>query len=144
MISRNFVQHSLKTLAPGLFLLFCFSIGDFARSLSKAQDLRREGFGIEFKYSGTPVKPAIEMVGEGMGLKVVFDESVQWNDVFYMEGKTATPEQALMALLAAKSLQARIIEENKIIVFRYSEANCQKYGQYEPWPAHSCGNRRSN
>jgi|SRR5215813_10725258 len=144
MISRNFVQRSLKTLAPGLFLLFCFSIGEFARSPSKAQDTRREGFGIEFKYSGTPVKPAIEMVGQGMGLKVVFDESVKMSEVIYMEGKTATPEQALMVILAAKSLQARTIEENKIIVFRDSEANCQKYEQYEPWPAQSCGTRRPN
>jgi len=46
----------------------------------------------------------------------------------------------LKILLAAKSLQARIIEKNKIIVFPDNEANCQKYGKYQQWPAKSCGN----
>ena len=141
MISRNSAPQSLQSLAPVLFLLFYCSIGEFARSPSKAQEPRRERFGVEFKFSGTPVKPAIEMMGGGIGLKVVFDESVKENEVIYIGGETSTGEQALMALLAAKSLQARIIEENKIIVFRDSEANCQKYGQYEPWPARPCGNR---
>jgi len=34
MISRNVVRQSLKTLAPGLFLLFCFSIGEFDAALT--------------------------------------------------------------------------------------------------------------
>jgi|RhiMethySRZTD1v2_1073278.scaffolds.fasta_scaffold2086672_1 hypothetical protein len=144
MISRNFVQQSLKTLAPGFFLLFCFSIGEFAQSPSKAREPRRESSDFEFKYSGIPVKFAIAAMGEAIGLKVEFDESVIESEVFYIEGKNATGEQALNVLLAAKSLQARIIEENKIIVFRYTEANCQKYGRYEPWPLKSCGYRRSN
>jgi hypothetical protein len=144
LISRNFVQQSLKTLAPGLFLLFCFSIGESARSTSKAREPRPESPDVEFKYSGTRVKVAIAAMGEGIGLKVEFDESVNESEVIYIEGKDVTGEQALKILLAAKSLQARIIEENKIIVFPDNEANCQKYGRYEPWPAQSCGNRRSN
>ena len=141
MISRNSAPQSLKFLAPVLFLLFCCSIGEFARSPSKAQEPRRKRLGVEFKFLGTPLKLAIDMTGKGIGLKVVFDESVKGDEVIYMGGETATGEQALMAILAAKSLQARIIEENKIIVFRDSEANCQKYGRYEHWPARSCGNR---
>jgi len=144
MISRNFVQQSLKTLAPGLFLLFCFSVGEFAGSPSRAKESRRESFGVEFKYQGVPVKVAIAVMGEGIGLKFEFDEAVKESEVIYIEGKNATGEQALNVLLAAKSLQARIIEENKIIVFHDNEANCQKYGRYEPWPAQSCGYRRAN
>jgi len=141
MISRNSAPLSLKSLAPVLFLLLCCSICEFAPSPSKAQEPRHKRLGVEFKFLDTPVKPAIEMTGEGIGLKVVFDESVKGDEVIYMGGETATGEQALMAILAAKSLQARIIEENKIIVFRDNEANCQKYGQYKPWPARPCGNR---
>jgi hypothetical protein len=141
MISRNFVQQSLKTLAPGLFLLFCISIGEFARSPSKAQETRRGSSVVNFTFQGTPVKAAIAAMGEDIGLKVVFDESVKEGEALYIEGKDVTGGQALKILLAAKSLQARIIEGNKIIVFRESEANCQKYGQYEPWPARSCGSR---
>ena len=144
MISRNFVQPSLKTLAPGLFLLFCFSICEFARSTSKALEQRRESSDVEFKFQSIPVKSAIAAMGEGIGLKVEFDESVNEREVIDIEGKNVTREQALKVLLAAKSLQARIIEENEIIVFRDNEANCQKYGRYEPWPLKSCGYRRSN
>jgi hypothetical protein len=141
MVSRNFVQQSLKALAPGLFLLFCFSIGEFARSPSKAQVTRRGSSVVNFTFQGTPVKAAIAAIGEDIGLKVVFDESVLEGEALYIEGKDVTSGQALKIVLAAKSLQARIIEGNQIIVFRESEANCQKYGKYEPWPARSCGSR---
>ena len=141
MISRNFVKHSLKTLAPGLFLLFCISIGEFARSPSKAQETRRGSSVVNFTFHGTSVKAAIAAIGEDIGLQVVFDESVKEGEALYIEGKDVTGGQVLKILLAAKSLQARIIEGNKIVVFRESEATCQKYGQYEPWPARSCGSR---
>jgi hypothetical protein len=55
--------------------------------------------------------------------------------------KDVTIEQTIKIVLVAKRLQARIIEVKKIIVFLDHEANRQKYGQYELWPAKSDANK---
>ena len=139
MISRNFVPQSLKISASGLFLLLCCLNGAFAQSPSQARAPKQEeGRIADFNFDGVSVRAAIASLGEQLGLEVVFDETVKEYEPLYVAGKNVTVLQALKIVLAAKSLQARIIEKNKIVGFRDNEANCQKYSQYQPWPAKPC------
>ena len=130
MITRNIIRQSLKTLAPALFLLLCCSIGAFAESPSKPQELIR----IVFKNS--TVKIAVSFVGKQMGLKVVFDDSVK-DDSLSIELTDVTPEQGLKLIFDEKKLRARIMEEKTILVYRDDEANHKKYEQYDLWSANS-------
>lgn len=139
MISRNFVQQSLKTLAPAVFLMICCSGVALAQSQSEAQESGQVAQSIAFK--NTSLKVAIETVGKQMRLNVVFDEGVKDSEKLTLELKDVTFEQALKIFLVAKRLQARIIEEKTIIVFPDNETNRQRYAQYELWPAKSEGNK---
>lgn len=139
MISRIFVRQPLKALAPALFLLLCCSIGAFAQSPSETQELGRNNHSVNFKEAS--VKKTIEALGRQLKLNVVFDDSVKEFDKFTLELEDVTIEQAVKIILIQKKLQARIIEENTIIVFPDNAANRQRYGQYELWPAKSGGNR---
>jgi hypothetical protein len=130
MISRNVIRRSLQTLAPVMFLLLCSPISAFAQSPSKPPELIR----IVFKNS--TVKTAISLVGKRIGLKVVFDDTVM-DDSLSIELIDVTPEQGLKLIFEAKKLQARIIEENTIIVYLDDEAKRKKYEQYDLWPAKS-------
>jgi hypothetical protein len=82
------------------------------------------------------VKIAVSFVGKQMGLKVVFDDSVK-DDSLSIELTDVTPEQGLKLIFDEKKLQARIMEEKTIIVYRDDEANHKKYEQYDLWPANS-------
>jgi type II secretory pathway component HofQ len=82
------------------------------------------------------VKVAVSYVGKQMGLKVVFDDSVK-DDSLSIELTDVTPEQGLKLIFDEKKLQARIMEEKTIIVYRDDEANHKKYEQYDLWPAYS-------
>jgi type II secretory pathway component HofQ len=130
MISRNVILRSLQSLAPVMFLLLCSSISASAESPSKPQELIR----IVFKNS--TVKIAVSFVGKQMGLKVVFDDSVK-DESLSIELTDVTPEQGLKLIFAEKKLQARIMEEKTIIVYRDDEANHKKYEQYDLWSANS-------
>ncbi|MBO0857803.1 MAG: STN domain-containing protein [Chloracidobacterium sp.] len=129
MISRNGIRRSLQTLASALLLLLG-SMNAFAESQSKSQELIR----IIFKNS--TVKTAVSFVGNKMGLKVVYDDSVK-DDSLSIELTDVTPEQGLKLIFAEKKLQARIMEERTIIVYRDDEANQKKYEQYDLWPSKS-------
>src|SRR5262245_11142885 len=122
MISRNVIRRSLQTLAPVMFLLLCGSVSAFAESPSNPQRLIR----VIFKNS--TVKTAVSYVGKQMGLKVVFDDSVK-DDSLSMKLTDVTPEQGLKLIFDEKKLQARIMEEKTIIVYRDDEANHKKYEQ---------------
>jgi hypothetical protein len=130
MITRNIIRQSLKTLAPALFLLSGCLISAFAESQSKPQELIR----IVFKNS--TVKIAVSFVGKQIGLKVVFDDSVK-DDSLSIELIDVTPEQGLKLIFDEKKLQARIMEEKTIIVYRDDEVNQKKYEQYDLWTANS-------
>jgi type II secretory pathway component HofQ len=130
MITSNIIRQILETLAPALFLLLCCSIGAFAEPPSNTQKLIR----VVFKNS--TVKTAVSFVGKQIGLKVVFDDSVQ-DDSFSMELTDVTPEQGLKLIFDEKKLRARIMEERTIIVYRDDEANHKKYEQYDLWPSNS-------
>jgi Zinc carboxypeptidase len=106
------------------------NLGTPAESPSKPQELIR----IVFKNS--TVKIAVSFVGKQMGLKVVFDDSVK-DDSLSIELTDVTPEQGLKLIFDEKKLQARIMEEKTIIVYRDDEANHKKYEQYDLWPANS-------
>src|SRR5262249_17183617 len=82
------------------------------------------------------VKSAVSFVGKQLGLKVVFDDSVK-DDSLSIELIDVTPEQGLKLIFDEKKLQARIMEEKTIIVYRDDEANHKKYEQYDLWPANS-------
>jgi len=68
-------------------------------------------------------------------------DAVKDSDTLTIMLKDVTIGQAIKIVLVAKRLQARIIEENKIIVFPDNEAYRQKYGEYELWPAKSDANK---
>src|SRR5262249_16605494 len=129
MISRN-IRRSLRILAPVMILLLCSSISASAESPSKPQELIR----IVFKNS--TVKIAVSYVGKQLGLKVVFDDSVK-DDSLSIELTDVTPEQGLKLIFHEKKLQARIMEEKTILVYRDDEANQKKYEQYDLWSANS-------
>jgi type II secretory pathway component GspD/PulD (secretin) len=137
MISRSFVRHSLKTLTPTLFLLFCCSIVGSAQTPSDVQELGPRAMSISFK--DTTLKVAIQSVGKQLNLNVRFDEAIKDSEKITIELRDVSLEQALKIFLVAKRLQARIIEEKTIIVFLDNADNRQKYGQYELWPAKSDG-----
>src|SRR5262249_48190464 len=126
MISRNVIRRSLQTLAPVMFLLLCSSISAFAEPPSKPQELIR----VVFKNS--TVKIAVSFVGKQMGLKVVFDDSVN-DDSLSIELIDVTPERGLKLIFGEKKLQARIMEEKTLLVYRDDEANQKKYEQYDIW-----------
>ncbi|MCI0665151.1 MAG: STN domain-containing protein [Acidobacteria bacterium] len=134
MISRNVIRQSLKTLAPAMFLLVCFSITAFAQSPAEAQDsVQKDRTNISFN---SPVKAAIDTLGKQLKLNVVFDDSVK-DERLTLELKDVTVKQTMKIILIQKKLQARTIEENTIIIFPDNEANRERYGQYEIWPAKS-------
>jgi type II secretory pathway component GspD/PulD (secretin) len=139
MISRNVIRKSLKTLTPSLFLLLCCSISAFAQSPAESQEPRQKDLA-NVTFGSSPVKAAINLVVSQMGFNVVFDETIK-DDAFSIELTDVTMEQALKIIFVAKRLQARIIEEKKIIVFPDNEANHEKYRQYELWPAKSDANK---
>lgn len=138
MVSRNFVRESLRTLVAALFLPLCCSGAALAQSPSDVQELGPIAQTIMFK--DTSLKPAINSVGNQLNLKVVFDEAVRDSEKITIELRDVYLKDALKIIFTAKRLQARIIEENTIIVFPDNEANRQRYEQYELWPAKSGGN----
>ena len=139
MISLNVIRQSLKNLAPALFLLLCCSICAFAQSPAEPQESgKKDRQSVTFQNNFTKV--AIFVVGKQLGLNVMFDETVK-QDRLSIDLNDVTLKQALKIILEAKNLQARIIKEKKIIVFPDNEANREKYGQYELWPAKSDGNK---
>jgi hypothetical protein len=85
-------------------------------------------------------KAAIAVVGKQMGLIVEFDITVK-EDRLSIELTDVTLEQAMKIILEEKKLQARIMEENMIIVFPDNEANRKKYSQYALWPVKSDANK---
>src|SRR5262249_21472634 len=138
MFSRNPVRQSLKTLAPALFLLLCCSIGAYAQSPSEPQESRKKDLArVAFN---SPVKPAISTLGKQMRLNIVFDDAVR-DEMITIELNDVTLEQALKIILEEKKLQARIIEENTIIIAPDNETCRYFYKQYELWPAKSDGNK---
>ncbi len=137
MINRSFVRHSLKTLTPAVFLLLCYSIVGLAQTPSDVQELGPRTMSISFK--DTSLKTAIQSVGKQLNLNVRFDEAIKDGEKITIELRDVSLETALKIFLLAKRLQARIIEENTIIVFPDNADNRQKYGQYELWPAKSDG-----
>jgi len=139
MISRNFVQQALKTLAPAMFLLLCCSIGAYAQSPSETQELGRNTHSVNFNEAS--VKKTIEVLGRQLKLNIVFDDSVKDSDRLTLELHDTTLEQVMKIILIQKRLQARIIEEKTIIVFPDNATNRQRYEQYELWPAKSDGNK---
>jgi len=133
MIGCNFVRQFLKTLGPPLCLLLCCSIGAFAQSLSEKRDSAEMAKTISFRDTST--KAAINAVGKQLKLNVIFDDTVKESDRLTLELRDVSLEKALKIVLLVKGLQARIIEENTIIVFPDNAANRERYGQYEFWPA---------
>src|SRR5262249_11305673 len=131
------VRQALKTVGAMIFLLLCCSTGALAQSPSETQELGHDKQTINFKRLS--VKTAINAVGKQLNLKVVYDDMVKDSDKLTLELEDVSLEQALKIFLVAKRLQARILEENTIIVFPDNEANVQRYGQYELWPAKSGG-----
>ncbi|MGE3436789.1 MAG: STN domain-containing protein [Blastocatellales bacterium] len=91
-------------------------------------------------FKDTSLKAAINSVGKQLNLNVVFDEAIKDSEKLTLELREVSFEQALKIFLVAKRLQARIIEENTIIVFPDNATNRERYGQYELWPAKSGGN----
>ncbi|MGE0127054.1 MAG: STN domain-containing protein [Blastocatellales bacterium] len=138
MINRSFVQRSRKILASALFLLLCCSGAALAQTPSDVQELGNVAQIISFK--DTSLKAAINSVGKQLNLNVVFDEAIKDSEKLTLELREVSFEQALKIFLVAKRLQARIIEENTIIVFPDNATNRERYGQYELWPAKSGGN----
>jgi len=136
MISHYLVQQFLKSLAPAFLLLICCSVAGLAQSV-EVQELGPAKQTISFKDVSMSV--AIEAVAKQLKLNVVFDDTVKKNDKLTIELRDVTLEQTLKIFLVAKGLQARIIEENTIIVFPDNADNRQRYGQYELWPAKSDG-----
>jgi len=137
MVNRSFVRHSLKTLTPALFLLLCCSIVGLAQTPSDVQELGSRAMSIVFK--DTSLKTAIQSVGKQLNLNVKFDEAVKDSEKLTIELRDVSLEQALKIFFVAKKLQARILEENTIIVYPDNADNRQKYGQYELWPPKSDG-----
>lgn len=135
MISRNSARQSLKTLIAALFLLLCCSGAGLAQTPSDVQELGRVASTISFR--NTSLKAAVNAVGKQLNLNVVFDDAIKDGEKLTLELRDVSFEQALKIILVAKSLQARIIEENTIIVYPDNEANRERYGQYELWPAKS-------
>jgi type II secretory pathway component GspD/PulD (secretin) len=134
------IRQYLKTFAPALFLLLCCSISAFAQSAPESQRSRQKDL-TDVTFHTIPVKVAIDALGSQLNLNVIFDDAVKDSDTLTIMLKDVTIEQAIKIVLVAKRLQARIIEEKKIIVFPDHEANRQKYGQYELWPAKSDANK---
>ena len=139
MIRHNLIRHSMKNLAPALFLLLCCSISPFAQAPSEPQDSGKKDL-IKVAFGNTPVKSAISTLGKQMGLNIVFDDAVK-NDRLTIELNDVTIEQAVEIILVAKNLQARIIEEKTIIIAPDNETCRYYYKQYELWPAKSDANK---
>ena len=134
------IRQYLKTFAPALFLLLCCSISAFAQSAPESQRSRQKDL-TDVTFHTIPVKVAIDALGSQLKLNVIYDDEVKDSDTITIMLKDVTIEQAMKIVLVAKRLQARVIEEKEIIVFPDHEANRQKYGQYELWPAKSDANK---
>ena len=138
MISHNLIRQSLKKLAPALFLLLCFSIGAFAQSPSATQESTQKAN--EVTFNDAPLKDTISAIGNQLNLNVVFDDSMR-DDKLTLELRDVTTKQVMKIILIQKKLEARIIEENTIIVYPNNATNHQRYVQYELWTAKSDANK---
>jgi hypothetical protein len=69
-------------------------------------------------------------------VEVVYDELVQSSKV-NLDLKDETMKAAIKIILDQHHLQAREIEEKKVIVFPDNEANRLKYEAYKVWPEES-------
>ena len=136
MIGYISVRQSLKTLAPALVLLLCYSIGAFAQTPSEAaQEL------ISFKE--ITLKAAIYSLGTELGLNIFFDEAIKDSEGVNIELIDISFRKATDIVLLNKKMQAAIIAEKTIVIFPDNEDNRKKYGQYEfwlpPWRPTYCG-----
>lgn len=106
----------------------------FMTFIALAQEAPREGRQ-DVSFRKTEFKDVLNELGAALKLNVVFDDQVKSGDKVDIDLHDVTIEQAMKIILIQKRYQARVIEENTVIVFPDNQVNRSRFGQYKPWPA---------
>nr|MDQ3010037.1 hypothetical protein [Acidobacteriota bacterium] len=119
-----------KTFLSLLFALICLPVAGLAQS--DGQKKERDAL-TRVAFKGVQVKNVLMIFGKQMEMEVVIDDSVP-NSKVNIELADVTLKAAIKAILAQQHLQARLLEDKKIVVFADDETNQPRFNQYKVWP----------
>jgi hypothetical protein len=124
-----------KTLLSLLFVLICLPVVGLAQSSVQNKDADKALLQ-NFEFKNAALKSLLTALCKQIKVEVVYDELVQSSKV-NLDLKDETMKAAIKIILDQHHLQAREIEEKKVIVFPDNEANRLKYEAYKVWPEES-------
>ena len=84
-------------------------------------------------FKDASVRSVLSVLGKQLKMNVVFDDTVKETRMS-LELKNVTLISAVKSVLSQQHLQARLIENNTVIVFVDNETNRLRYEQYKAWP----------
>ena len=88
----------------------------------------------DIRFSTTTARFALQTLVAQLGLKVIFDESLNNYQKVTIELHNITLESATRIILLQQNLAARLIDDKTIAVFRDNTGTSQKFAEYKQWP----------
>ena|SRR5215510_6469804 len=125
MISRNG-----KAFASILVSMLCMATISFAQKAEQSPTTAKKVDSVVFKQ--TELKTVLKNLGRNLKLNVVFDDSVR-NPLLDIELNDVTIGAALKITLIQQGLDARLIEDNTIIVFYDAPSAPRRYMEFKRW-----------
>jgi type II secretory pathway component HofQ len=84
-------------------------------------------------FKNASLKSALAVLVKQFGIEVIFDETIKESRIS-IELTDVTLKAAVKTILNEHHLQARLIEEKKVIIFLDNEANRKLYEKDKVWP----------
>ena len=117
-------------LPMAMLILLCFAPFGIAQS-----HLTKKASGPitqDFHFKEASLKETITVIAKQTKVNIVFDDSVK-DSKLSIDLNDVTTEAALRTVLLKESLQARLIEDNIVMIYPDNEYGAKKYGRFRPW-----------
>ncbi|MEP7341579.1 MAG: FecR domain-containing protein [Acidobacteriota bacterium] len=118
-----------KSLLSFLFVLICLPVVAVAQTAEPVKEAPTQN--VVFKNAS--LKSALAVLVKQFGIEVIFDEAIKESRIS-IELTDVTLKAAVKTILDEHHLQARLIEEKKVIIFPDNEANRKLYEKDKVWP----------
>lgn len=102
-------------------------------AMPQTTEQRKEAPTQDVVFKNVSMKSALAVLIKQYGMEVTFEEGIKDSRIS-IELKDVTPKAAAKTILDEQKLQARLIEEKKVIIFQDNEANRKRYEKDKIWP----------